>query len=164
MRKTHGAARFYRRPMATVMGISRFERLFRLAADLDVDKEDLRRHDEFVNRKIYDLLLRAQANAKANERDVMQPFDLPITKGLQERIHEFRRLDRDVELLPILDQLTAEPPLDMAYSDELEAILPEVAGGLSVALARSFKVIDPKLKNPQTPDWERAFALFELIV
>ena len=25
-------------------------------------------------------------------------------------------------------------------------------------------VIDPKLKNPQTPDWGRAFALFDLIV
>jgi len=108
----------------TPIGISRLERLFRLAAELDVDKEDLRRHHEFVNRKILDLLLRAQANAKANERDVMEPFDLPITKGLQERIHEFRRLDRETEIRPILDQLTAEPPLDMAYSDELEAMLP----------------------------------------
>lgn len=146
------------------IGTSRFERLFRLAAGLDVDKADLRRHDEFVNRKVLDLLLRAQANAKANERDVMQPFDLPITKGLQERIHEFRRLDREIEIRPILDQLTIAPPLDMAYSDELEAMLPEVAGGLSVALAHSFKVIDPKLKNAQTLHWERAFALFDLIV
>ncbi|HEV7576397.1 MAG TPA: DUF1931 family protein [Caldimonas sp.] len=146
------------------IGISRFERLFRLAAELDVDKEDLRRHDEFVNRKIHDLLLRAQANAKANERDVMQPSDLPITKGLQERIHEFRQLDRETEIRPILDQITAVPPLDMAYGDELEALLPEVAGGLSVALAHSFKVIDPKLKNPQTPHWDRAFALFDLLV
>ena len=148
----------------TPIGISRFERLFRLAAELDVDKEDLRRHHEVVNRKILDLLLRAQANAKANERDVMEPFDLPITKGLQERIHEFRRLGRETEVRPILDQVSAEPPLDMAYSEDLEAVLPEVAGGLSVALAHTFKVIDPKLKNPQTLDWERAFALFDLIV
>jgi hypothetical protein len=148
----------------SAIGISRFERLFRLAAELDVDKEDLRRHHEFVNRKILDLLLRAQANAKANERDVMQPFDLPITKGLQERMHEFRRLDRETEVRPILEQLTAEPALDMAYSADLEAMLPEVAGGLSVALAHSFKIIEPNLKNPQTLHWERAFALFDLIV
>ncbi|MGZ5175508.1 MAG: DUF1931 family protein [Burkholderiales bacterium] len=70
------------------MSIPRFERFFRLAASLDVDKADLNRYDEFVNHEIYDLLLRAQATAKANARDII-PQDLPITKGLQERMHEF---------------------------------------------------------------------------
>jgi hypothetical protein len=35
----------------------RFERFFRHAADLDIDKEDLRRYSDFVHRKTYDLLL-----------------------------------------------------------------------------------------------------------
>lgn len=150
--------------MTTIIGIARFERLFRLAAGLDVDKEDLRRHDEFVHRKIHDLLLLAQAKAKANERDVMHTFDLPIPKGLQERIHEFRKLNRDVDLLPILDQKTSEPPMDMEYGEGLESALPEIAGGLTVALAHTFKVIDPSLKNPMTLHWERAFALYDLIL
>ena len=76
-----------------VMAIAKFERFFRLVASLDVDKSDLKRYRTFVNDKIYDLLLRAQAAAKANGCDVIEPHDLPITKGLQERIHEFRRID-----------------------------------------------------------------------
>ena len=74
-----------------LFGVARFERFFRAAAGLDVDKDDLRRFDDFLNDKIYDLLLRGQANAKANGRDVIEPQDLPITKGLQESIYAFKR-------------------------------------------------------------------------
>ena len=147
-----------------VMAIAKFERFFRLAASLDVDKSDLKRCSTFVNDKIYDLLLRAQAAAKANGRDVIEPHDLPITKGLQERIHEFRRIDEQIELQPILDQLAARPPLDLAYSEETEARFPEIAGGISVALAHSFKVIDPDLKNPQTKHWECVLRIFDLLL
>ena len=147
-----------------VMAIAKFERFFRLAASLDVDKSDLKRYGDFVNDKIYDLLLRAQAAAKANGRDVIEPYDLPITKGLQERIHEFRRIDEQIELQPILDQLAARPPLDLAYSEETEARFPEIAGGISVALAHSFKVIDPDLKNPQTKHWECVLRIFDLLL
>lgn len=150
--------------MPKVMGVDRFERFFREAAGLDVDKDDLRRLDDFLDQKIYDLLLLAQATAKANIRDVIQPQDLPITKGLQERMQEFKRLNQEIELRPILDSLTARPPLDLALSDEAEAQLPDVAGGLSVALARTFKIIEPELRNPQTPQWERSFRLFDLLL
>lgn len=44
-----------------LMGVNRFERFFRTAAGLDVDKDDLRRYSDFVNRKVYDLLLIGQA-------------------------------------------------------------------------------------------------------
>jgi hypothetical protein len=148
----------------TVMSISRFEHFFRTVASLDVDKEDLRRHSDFVNHKIYDLLLVAQARAKANGRDVMLPMDLPIPKGLQECIHDFEHLDEPIELLDILGQLTKFPLLDRGYSADLEAELPKVAGGLSVALARSFKILDPQVKNPRSEHWERAFKAFDLIL
>ena len=82
----------------------------------------------------------------------------------QECIHAFRQMDEAVELEPILDYLTARPPLDLAYSEATEARLPEVVGGLSVALARSFKIIDPELKNPQSQHWERSFAIFDLLL
>jgi hypothetical protein len=36
-----------------------------------------------------------------------------------------------------------EPLIELPYSDELEARLPVIAGGLSLALARSFTIIDP---------------------
>ncbi|HEV7717360.1 MAG TPA: DUF1931 family protein [Arsenicitalea sp.] len=146
-----------------VLGVKRLEHFFSAAASLDIDKSDLRRHDEFITRKIADLLLRGNAIANANAREVIEPHDLPITKGLQERIHEFRFLD-DANAKEILAQKIAIPPNDWAISDETMAMLPEVAGGLSVALAKAFKVLDPELKNPQTQHWDRAFELFDLLL
>ena len=150
--------------MVPVMTVNKFERFFRVAAGLDVDKKDLKRYSDFVNRKTYDLLIRAEATAKANGRDVIAPFDLPITKGLQESIHEFRKLDEEIELQPILDGLMALPPLDLALGVETEARLPEIAGGLSIALARAFRIIDPNAKNPQSEQWERSFRIFDLLL
>jgi hypothetical protein len=145
-------------------GVANFERFFRATASLDVDKDDLKRYREFVTEKLDDLLIRGQATAKANDRDIVQSFDLPITKGLQESIHEYRRVDPETELRPFLEPLAEHRPQDVVVSDETEARLPEVVGGLSVALARAFKVIEPDLKNPQTQQWERAFRIFDLLL
>jgi hypothetical protein len=65
---------------------------------------------------------------------------------------------------PILDHLTARPPLDLDFSEETEAELYVVGGGLSIALARTFKIIDPDLKNPQARHWERSFQIFDLLL
>jgi hypothetical protein len=149
---------------AGVMGVPRFQRFFREAAALDVDKEDLRRLNGFLFDRIYDLLIRAQAIAAANGRDVIEPQDLPIPKGLQERIHEFERLDEDVDLDPFLADLALRPQLDLAIADETVEKLPMVAGAFSLALARAFKLLDPKVVNPSSEHWERAFRLFELLM
>jgi hypothetical protein len=153
-----------RMPPPRPTGISRFERLFRAAADLDIDKADIKRHEEFVNHKIYDLLMRGQATARANGRRVIEPHDLPITKGLQESIQAFREMDETIALQPILNYLVERPRLELACGEETEAQLPNLAGGLSVALARSFKLIDPDLKNPQAKHWERASSIFDLLL
>jgi hypothetical protein len=148
----------------TVMAVTKFEHFFRVVAGLHVDKQDLKRFSEFVNQKIYDLLLRGQATAKANGRDVIEPHDLPITKGLQESIQAFGALDEDMELRVILDHITARPQLHLAIGAETESKLADMAGGLSVALAHTFKLIDPTVKNPATTDWERAFKIFNLLL
>lgn len=145
-------------------GVSEFERFFRAAASLDVDKDDLRRYSDFVNRKIQDLLLIAQVKAKANGRDIIEDRDLPVTKGLQETIHDFRGMAEAQEVRRHLEQQVALPALDLAYDEETERRLPGIAGGLSLALARTFKVLDPKLKNPQTDHWDRAFRIFDLLL
>jgi Domain of unknown function (DUF1931) len=144
--------------------VARFQRLFRAAAGVDVDKNDLKRYDDFIDRKIYDLLLIGQAHAKANARDVIQSSDLPVTKGLQESIHAFRRLDEEIELRPILEELAKRPPLDLAVAEETEQALPEIAGGLTLALARAFTIIEPERRNPQTDQWVRVTALFDLLL
>ena len=144
--------------------VARFQRLFRAAAGVDVDKNDLKRYDDFIDRKIYDLLLIGQAHAKANARDVIQSSDLPVTKGLQESIHAFRRLDEEIELRPILEELAKRPPLDVAVAEKTEQALPEIAGGLTLALARAFTIIEPERRNPQTDQWVRVTALFDLLL
>lgn len=147
-----------------LMAHSRFERFFRAAAGLDVDKNDLKRFNDFVNQKLYDMLVVAEAAAKENRRDIIQPWDLPITKGLQENMHDFRDLDEELELSPILEQLTALPPLDLSLSVDAEARLPAVAGGLSMALARALKIVEPDLKNPSSEHWQRMTRLFGLLL
>jgi hypothetical protein len=147
-----------------VPGVSKFHRFFREVEGLNVDENDLKRYDDFVNRKLYDLLVRAEATAKANVRDIIMPFDLPITKGLQESIQQFKKLDQEIELQPVLDTLTAWPPLDLEYFDDTKAMLPEIAGGISVAVAHTFKVIDPALEMPHTEQWERTFRIFDLLL
>jgi hypothetical protein len=63
-----------------------------------------------------------------------------------------------------LERNVSEPPFDLPYSDEVDARLPVVAGGLSLAVARTFKIIDPQTKHPATEDWERAFQIFDLLL
>ncbi|MCU1426718.1 MAG: hypothetical protein JWL83_718 [Actinomycetia bacterium] len=150
--------------MVPITGVPQFERFFRDAAALDVDKSDLKRYRDFVFDKVYDMLIMGVAAAKANGRDVIEPTDLPITKGLQERIHEFKRIDEDLWLHTLLDDLAARPQLDASLSDETEAKLPFIAGGLSVALAKSFRIIDSQMKNPSSEHWKRAFRLFDLLL
>ena len=70
------------------------------------DKQDLKRYSDFINHKIYDLLVQAEAAARTNGRVIIEPFDLPIIKGLQESIHEFEKIDEQIEFQLILDQLT----------------------------------------------------------
>jgi hypothetical protein len=147
-----------------ITSISKFERFFRVAASLDIDKEDLRRLEEFINAKLGDLVVRAEAIAKANTRDIIMPFDIPITKGLQERIHEFRDIDGEVGLKDELDKIVKRPPTALDYFEDTEAELVWIAGGLALALARGFKIVEPDLKNPMTPQWERAFALYDLLI
>jgi hypothetical protein len=42
------------------------------------------------------------------------------------------------------------PQIDLPHSAETEARLPVIAAGLSLALARTFKIIDPEVKHPAT--------------
>ena len=57
-----------------VMGFTKFERFFRAAGGVSVDRDDIKRYLDFVNDAIYDLLLIGQATAKANVRDIIGLF------------------------------------------------------------------------------------------
>jgi len=147
-----------------VMGFTKFERFFRAAGEVSVDRDDLKRYLDFVNDALYDLLIIGQATAKANLRDIIQPWDLPVTKGLQESMHAFERLDEEIGLRPVLESLAARPPLDMALDAATEARLPQLFGAVSVALARTFRLIDADIKAVHTVEWDRAFQLFRQLI
>jgi hypothetical protein len=147
-----------------VMGFTKFERFFRAAGEVSVDRDDLKRYLDFVNDALYDLLIIGQATAKANLRDIIQPWDLPVTKGLQESMHAFERLDEEIELRPVLESLAARPPLDMALDAGTEARLSQLFGAVSVALARTFRLIDADIKAVHTVEWDRAFQLFRQLI
>jgi histone H3/H4 len=147
-----------------VIGVASFERFFREAADIDVDKTDLKRFQAFVREKIADLLTIAQARARVDDRDVIESRDLPITKGLQESIHRFRRLDLGAEVRPMLEVIATRPQLDLAVALDVDKVLPEVAGGLSLALGQTFRLIDPDVRSPSTAHWERAFRIFDQLL
>ncbi len=146
-----------------VMAVKQFEILFRKSASLDIDKSDVKRLGGFINQRVYDLMIRGQANAKANARDIIQVQDLPITKGLQEQIHFFKGLDEELNLSVILENLAKLPPLALEYSEEVEQKLPELVGAVTVSLAKLFKIIDPKLKNPGSIEWEQVEQVFNLL-
>jgi hypothetical protein len=74
------------------------------------------------------------------------------------------RVSQAVELAPILARLTELPPLDLDYSEETRERLSQVSGGLGVALARCFRLLDDKVKNPQSTHWDKAEQVFELLL
>jgi hypothetical protein len=147
-----------------VTGIPQVQRFFRAAGGVDVDKDDVKRYREFVDDKIDDIVIAGRDTAKWNGRDVIAPQDLPITKGLQERMREFTRMDEAAELRTWLQGSLRRPPGDVTFGEETEDVLVDVFGGMSVALARSFRLLDEQVKNPRTEHWDRAFDLFRLLV
>ena len=144
-------------------GITAFERLFRSVASIKIDKNDVRRFREFVDEQIDDIAIAGRNSAKWNGRDVVVPQDLPITKGVQERMREFDKLEEAEEIRELLRQVVRQPPGDVTFAEDTERLLPELFGGLSIALARSFRVVDPKVSNPSTEHWDRVFTLFQLV-
>ncbi len=147
-----------------VQGIKKFEKLFRSVGSMDVDKNDIVRLNDFINRAIYRLLETGMERAKLNGRDVLWYTDLPITQGLETNIEEFRRVDEELDLSEILETIAGLPALPLAIGEDIEQELPNIAGGITIALIKSFKIINPKRKNPQTRDWEQVTQVFETLL
>ncbi len=144
--------------------IPTFQRFFRAAAHLDVDENDVQRFSDFVDELIDELVAVGRTSASADGRDVIEPHDLGLTEGVQERICEFDRLDDAQGIRDLFAHRVWRPPAGVTFSEETERLLPELFGGLSVALARSVRIIDPELTHPHSEHWERAFSLFQLLI
>ena len=88
---------------------------------------------------------------------------MPITAGLQGCIKVFEKMDETIERQPILDRLEKKRSSDsLQRRNRRDA--PGIGGGLSVALARAFKIIDPGLKHPHSEHWDCANRIFSLLL
>ncbi len=145
-------------------GIPEVKRFFREAGDVDVDKSDIDRFRVFVDEKIDDLAIAGRDSARWDGRDVIAPQDLPITKGLQERMREFGKLESAGDMRDWIGQTLRRPPDDVTFGEETEDVLTEVFGGLGIALARSFRIVDPEVGSPNTAQWERSFDFCRLLL
>jgi len=125
-----------------VVGFTKLEALFRKAASLDIHKGHAKDITDIVEKKLHDLLLAAERNANINGRDVIWESDLPITKGLQESIIEFRKLDEELNVDDILQFLSSIPPLKYPLVADLENKILEITGALLLVIARVMKQID----------------------
>jgi hypothetical protein len=145
-------------------GIPEVQRFFRGAGSIDVDKADVDRFRTFVDEKVDDLAIAGRDTARWNGRDVIAPQDLPITRGLQEQMREFDKLHEADDLREWLRGTLRRPPDDVTFGEETEGVLTEVFGGISVAVTRSFRIVDPEVRNPSTQHWDRVFDLFRLTI
>ncbi|MER8162705.1 DUF1931 family protein [Streptomyces sp. NPDC094472] len=73
-------------------------------------------------------------------------------------------VDEEAEPKPIPERLAAHPPLDRTPTQETEERYPEIIGGLSVALAETFKIMYPDVTNPETSHWEGVAAVFDRLL
>ena len=98
-------------------------------------------------------------------RDVIEPWDLPITKGLQESTHAFQRLEEEIESAHsgVADGQAAALLRDPGRGDRGQATA-AVRRHQRLALARTFKLIDAELKAVHSEEWEGTFNLLRLLI
>jgi hypothetical protein len=145
-----------------IVGFTKLEALFRKAASVDIKKGHAKDITDIVEKKLVDLLIAGERNANMNGRDVIWEADIPVTKGLQETIIEFRKLEEEIDLQDVLDTLTTFPPLKYPYSAELEAKLPEITGALLVVTARIIKEVDDNDRAVDHKTIERTKRIMDL--
>ncbi len=124
-----------------VVGFTKLQAIFRKGASLDIAKGHAKDITDIVDKKVYDLLVAGERNAKYNGRDVIWYSDLPITNGLEKTIDEFKKLEEEVDAKDVAETM-AHYPATIALEVELENRLPEIAGGLLLSVAKTMRVID----------------------
>lgn len=147
--------------MARVVGFKKLEAVFRKAAGIDLDKSKADEIIDIVEKKFHDMLLVAVEKAGYNGRDVIMEPDMPVTRGFEESLRQFKELEEEVALQDVLAYLEKIPPLKYPISADLEAKLPEYIGALMLIIARVLKEIGAERK-PSTEDIERTKRILDL--
>ncbi|WP_018330213.1 DUF1931 family protein [Actinomycetospora chiangmaiensis] len=149
--------------MTVPAGVPLFQRFFRSVGRVKIDRNDVKRFRAFIDDLVDDLAIAGRNAATWNGRDVIAPQDLPVPTGLQERMREFDGLEEAGEIRGLLAPTIRRPPGDVTFSEETEDVLVELFGGLAVALARTFREVDPEVVHPGTEHWDRVTTIFRLV-
>ncbi len=147
--------------MPRVVGFKKLEAVFRKAAGIDLDKSKADEIIDIIEKKFHDMLLVAVEKAGYNGRDVIMEPDMPVTKGFEESLRQFRELEEEVDIQDVLQFLEQVPPLKYPISAELEEKLPEYIGALMLIIARVLKEIGAGRK-PSKDDIERTRRILDL--
>ncbi len=145
-----------------VVGFTKLEALFRASEGLDIHKGDAKEITDIIEQKLQDLLIAGERIANLNGRDVILESDVPITKGLQETIIAFRKLEESIPLEDILEHLASVPPLKYPLAVELEEKLPEITGAILITLAKIIKVINGGGRTFSHEDIKKAKEIVDL--
>src|SRR5919108_1714657 len=76
-----------------IIGYTRMKEFLRRSAGVDIEKSDMERLTDLIGQKLNDLLVIGVRNASYNNRDIVMEPDLPLTKGVLERLKDFRRYE-----------------------------------------------------------------------
>ncbi|WP_418640768.1 DUF1931 family protein [Sulfurimonas sp. ST-27] len=102
-----------------VVGFTKLQEIFRKSASLDIHKGHAKEVTDIVEQKLYDMLIIAQKNAKYNGRDVIWVADMPITKGFEETVEIFKKLEAEIDAKDVAQTLSFYPPV-LSLEIELE--------------------------------------------
>jgi hypothetical protein len=147
--------------MARVVGFKKLETVFRKAAGVDLDKSKANEILDIVEKKFHDMLLVAVEKAGYNGRDIIMEADMPVTRGFEESLRQFRELEEAIDLQDVLAYLEKIPPLKYPISADLEAKLPEYIGALMLIIARVLKELGAERK-PSSEDIKKASRILDL--
>ncbi|BDY13116.1 DUF1931 family protein [Hydrogenimonas cancrithermarum] len=145
-------------------GAYKIELLFKKAAGLRLAKNKVQEIEEKIDRKLYDMLTVAEANAGYNNRDVIWLSDMPLTKAMRESMQKFAELEEALELQPILDRLAIHPPIKYEMEAELEKRLPEIVGTLIYVLAKITKAFSPDDNAVAEDELKKAMRILDLMI
>ncbi len=148
-----------------VAGAHKIELLFKKAAGLKADKSKIKMLiSDVIDKKLYDLLLVGEMNAKYNGRDVIWYSDIPLTKAFRESMERFKELEEELELQQILDHLSSLPPLKYGLEIELENKLPLIVGTIIYILANIVKEFSPKDRTISSEEFKKAEEILNMLI
>ncbi len=150
--------------MSVIFGAKRLQELVRRVSGLNYDRSDLKRLSDFVDDKLYDLVLIGVRHAGYNNRDLIIEPDLPLTKGLRESMQDFELYDEELDIGPVLEELAAYPQLEREPSQEVIDLLPELLGTLIMVTAQVMTVVAPGVSNPDTETWDRVTEVMDQLI